>query len=205
MGDARLDAVFRDEWGRLLALLVAQFRRLDLAEDGLSDAFLAAATHWPGDGMPQNPAAWLLTAARRRILDRLRAEATAARKEPLLVVDAELQQRAQRVLADPGDGPGDERLRLMFLCAHPDLAPDAAAALTLRLVLGVPTADIAAVFHTAEPTMAARLTRAKRTVARSGEPFVVPTGQDLPPRLATVCRVVYLAFTTAYAPARGAR
>jgi RNA polymerase sigma-70 factor (ECF subfamily) len=202
MGDARLDTVFRDEWGRLLALLVAQFRRLDLAEDGLSDAFLAAATHWPGDGMPQSPAAWLLTAARRRILDRLRAEATAVRKEPLLVVDAELQQRAQRVLADPGDGPGDERLRLMFLCAHPDLAPDAAAALTLRLVLGVPTADIAAVFHTAEPTMAARLTRAKRTVARSGEPFVVPTGQALP-RLDTVCRVVYLAFTTAYAPARG--
>ncbi len=203
MGDAQLDAVFRDEWGRLLALLVAHFRRLDLAEDGLSDAFLAAAASWPDDGMPQNPAGWLLTVARRRILDRLRAETTAFRKEPLLVVDAELQQQGQRVLADPGDGLGDERLRLMFLCAHPDLAPDAAAALTLRLVLGVATADIAAVFHTAEPTMAARLTRAKRTVGRSGARFVVPAGQDLPPRVATVCRVVYLAFTTAYAPARG--
>ena len=204
MGETQLEAVFRAEWGRLLALLVAQFRRLDLAEDGLGDAFLAAAASWPDAGMPRNPAAWLLTAARRKILDRLRGEATAARKEPLLVVDAELQQRAQRVLADVGEGLGDERLRLLFLCAHPALAPDAAAALTLRLVLGVPTADIAAVFHTTEPTMAARLTRAKRVVARSGERFAIPVGADLPPRLDTVCRVVYLAFTSAYAPARGA-
>ena len=204
MSEATLDEVFRDEWGRLLALLVAQFRRLDLAEDGLSDAFLAAAGHWPVDGMPGNPAGWLLTTARRKILDRLRGEATAARKEPLLVVDAELQQKAQRVMADVGDDLRDERLRLMFLSAHPALAPDAAAALTLRLVLGVPTADIAAVFHTAEPAMAARLTRAKRTVARSDHLFAVPEGPDLPLRLATVCRVIYLAFTTAYAPARGA-
>jgi RNA polymerase sigma-70 factor (ECF subfamily) len=203
MGDAQLDEIFRDQWGRLLALLVAQFRRLDLAEDGLSEAFLAAAAHWPADGMPGNPAGWLLTTARRKILDRLRGEATAARKEPLLVVDAELQQQARRVMADAGDGLADERLRLIFLCARPVLAPDAAAALTLRLVLGVPTADIAAVFHTSEPTMAARLTRAKRTVAGAGERFAVPTGDHLPPRLATVCRVVYLAFTSAYAPARG--
>jgi len=203
MQSATLDEVFRLEWGRLLALLVAQFRRLDLAEDALSDAFLSAATHWPVDGVPANPAGWLLTVARRKILDRLRGEATAMRKEPLLVVDAELQQRAQRVLADVEDGLGDEQLRLMFLCAHPALAQDAAAALTLRLVLGVPTADIAAVFLTAEPAMAARLTRAKRTVARASERFAVPTGAQLPPRLATVCRTVYLAFTTAYAPARG--
>ena len=203
MGNATLDEVFRDEWGRLLALLVAQFRRLDLAEDGLSEAFLAAATHWPDEGMPGNPAGWLLTTARRKILDRLRGEAMAARKEPLLVVDAELQQEAQRVMADAGDGLGDERLRLMFLCAHPTLAPDAAAALTLRLVLGVPTSDIAAVFHTTEATMAARLTRAKRTVTLSGVRFAVPPGDELSPRLATVCRIVYLAFTTAYAPARG--
>ena len=203
MGGAQLDEVFRDQWGRLLALLVAQFRRLDLAEDGLSEAFLAAAAHWPADGMPGNPAGWLLTTARRKILDRLRGEATAARKEPLLAVDAELQQQAQRVMADAGDGLADERLRLMFLSAQPVLAPDAAAALTLRLVLGVPTADIAAVFHTSEPTMAARLTRAKRAVAGSGERFAVPTGDALSPRLETVCRVVYLTFTSAYAPARG--
>ncbi len=203
MESVTLGEIFRDEWGRLLARLVAQFRRLDLAEDGLSDAFLAATTCWPADGMPGNPAGWLLTTARRKILDRLRGEATAARKEPLLTVDAQLQQQAQRVMADVGEELGDERLRLMFLCAHPALAPDAAAALTLRLVVGVATADIAAVFHTTEPTMAARLTRAKRTVARSGGHFVVPAGAELAPRLATVCRIVYLAFTTAYAPARG--
>ena len=203
MGAETLDEVFRDEWGRLLALLVAQFRRLDLAEDGLSEAFLAAAARWPGDGVPGNPAAWLLTAARRKIIDRLRVEATAARKEPLLVVDAELAQQAQRVMVDPGTVLGDERLRLIFLCAHPVLAPEAAAALTLRLVLGVPTADIAAVFQIAAPTMAARLTRAKRTLNRSGERFVVPEGDELPPRLETVCRVVYLAFTVGYAPGSG--
>ena len=106
MSEGTLDEVFRDEWGRLLALLVAQFRRLDLAEDGLSDAFLAAAVHWPADGMPGNPAGWLLTTARRKILDRLRGEATAARKEPLLVVDAELLQEAQQVMADAGTGSG---------------------------------------------------------------------------------------------------
>jgi RNA polymerase sigma-70 factor (ECF subfamily) len=203
MGAETLDEVFRDEWGRLLALLVAQFRRLDLAEDGLSEAFLAAAARWPGDGVPGNPAAWLLTAARRKIIDRLRAEATAARKEPLLVVDAELAQQAQRVMADPGLTLADERLRLIFLCAHPVLAPEAAAALILRLVLGVPTADMAAVFQVSAPTMAARLTRAKRTLTRSGERFAVPEGAELSPRLETVCRVVYLAFTVGYAPGSG--
>ena len=204
MAAETLDEVFREEWARLLALLVAQFRRLDLAEDGLSEAFLAAAARWPGDGMPGNPAAWLLTAARWRIIDRLRAESTAARKEPLLVVDAQLEQWAQRVMADPGAVPGDERLRLILLCAHPVLAPEAAAALTLRLVLGVPTADIAAVFHVSAPTMAARLTRAKRTIHRSGARFVVPEGAELPSRLETVCRVIYLAFTVGYAPVSGA-
>ena len=203
MGTETLDEVFRDEWGRLLALLVVQFRRLDLAEDGLSEAFLSAAARWPADGMPGNPAGWLLTAARRRIIDRLRAEATAARKEPLLVVDAELAQQAQPVTVDPDTVLADERLRLIFLCAHPVLAPEAAAALTLRLVLGVPAAEIAAVFHVSAPTMAARLTRAKRTITRSGERFAVPEGAELPPRLQTVCRVVYLAFTVGYAPASG--
>ena len=120
-GDA-LEDIFREQWARLLALLVGQFRRLDLAEEGLGEAFLAATSHWPVDGMPTNPAAWLLTTARRTILDRLRREATAARKEPLLVLETEVQQRSAAVLADPGDGVRDERLRLIFLCAHPGLA-----------------------------------------------------------------------------------
>jgi predicted RNA polymerase sigma factor len=125
-----IETVWRDEWGRLLALLVARFRRLDLAEDGLADAFEAASRTWPVEGVPRNPAGWLLTAARRRILDRLRAEAVAARSLPLLAVDAELTEEAQRVMADPAAGrgePHDELLRLVLLCAHPSLAPTSPA------------------------------------------------------------------------------
>src|SRR5690606_32741308 len=130
-----LERLLRDEWGRLLALLVAQYRRLDLAEDGLADAFEAATRTWPRDGLPDNPAAWVFTAARRKISDRLRSEAVLVRRMPLLVVDAELAAESRRVMADPGDELLDERLRLVLLCAHPRLTREAAAALTLRLVL----------------------------------------------------------------------
>lgn len=201
---AALEDVFRDEWGRLLALLVAQYRRLDLAEDGLAEAFEAAARLWPEQGPPHIPAAWLLTTARRRVLDRLRAEAVAARKEPLLVVDAEVSQGAARVMVDPGGLVADERLRLVFLCAHPSLSLDAAAALSLRLVLGVSTADIARLFLVSEPTMAARLTRAKRRLAATGVPFAVPQGPAREQRVGIVAAVAYLAFTAGYAPGSGA-
>ncbi len=197
-----LEQVWRGHWGRLLALLVAQYRRLDLAEDGLGDAFEAAARHWPTEGMPDSPAAWLLTAARRRVLDRLRSEAVAARKEPLLVVDAELQESAQRAMADPGDLT-DERLRLVLLCAHPALAPESASALSLRLVLGVTTRDIARLFLVSEPTMAARLTRARKKLVVAGVPFAVPEAARLPGRLETVAQVAYLGFTAGYAPGSG--
>jgi RNA polymerase sigma-70 factor (ECF subfamily) len=123
-----LGTVWRDEWGRLLALLVAQYRRLDVAEDGLGDAFESAARAWPRDGVPANPAAWLLTAARRRVIDRLRTEAVAARTLPALAVEADLQERAERTMADAGEVLVDERLRLVLLCAHPSLAPEHAAA-----------------------------------------------------------------------------
>jgi RNA polymerase sigma-70 factor (ECF subfamily) len=198
-----LELVWRDQWGRLLALLVAQFRRLDLAEDGLAEAFESAVRTWEVDGVPDNPAAWLLTTARRRVLDRLRAEATAARKEPMLVVEQEVSQRAARVMADPGGLLDDERLRLVFLCAHPALERESASALTLRLVLGVATEDVARLFLVSRPTMAARLTRAKRRLAATGAPFRVPDRQHLPDRLATVADVVYLAFTAGYAPGSG--
>ncbi len=201
-----VEDVWRDEWGRLLALLVARYRRLDLAEDGLGDAFEAATRTWPTDGTPANPAAWLLTAARRRILDRLRAEAVAAKKLPALAVEAELTEEAQRVMADTGEPvPGrgyDERLRLVLLCAHPALTPEAAAALTLRLVMGVATEDIARLFLVPTPTMAARLTRARKRLA--GESFDLPSGADLDRRLALAADVAYLAFTAGYAPGSGA-
>lgn len=199
-----LEEAFREHWGRLLALLVAQFRRLDLAEDGLGEAFESAARHWPAEGVPANPAAWLLTAARRRVLDRLRAEAVAARKEPMLVIDAQTRHDAAAVMADPGGLLADERLRLVFLCAHPSLAPESAAALSLRLVIGVPTSDIARLFLVPEPTMAARLTRAKRRLAATGAPFALPPdGPTRDARVGVVTSVAYLAFTAGYAPGSG--
>lgn len=197
-----LDQVWRDQWSRLLALLVAQYRRLDLAEDALADAFEAAARTW-GDDPPVNPAAWLLTAARRRAVDRLRAEAVAARKQPLLVVDAAIQQEAERHMADSGAPVLDQRLRLVLICAHPSLAPESAAALSLRLVLGVPTEDVARLFLVPRATMAARLTRARKKLAVAGVPFAVPGEAELADRVEVVARVGYLAFTAGYAPASG--
>jgi predicted RNA polymerase sigma factor len=193
-----LESALQDEWGRLLALLVAQFRRLDLAED----AFEAAARTWPSSGTPDNPPAWLLTAARRRILDRLRAEAVATRKLPLLAVEASVQEEAQRVMVDVGVPVRDERLRLVLLCAHPSLPAESAAALTLRLVLGVPTEDVARLFLVPTPTMAARLTRSRKKLA--GASFAVPSGPELVSRVAVVADVAYLAFTAGYAPGSGA-
>lgn len=185
-----------------MALLVAQYRRLDLAEDGLADAFEAAARTWTTDGVPANPAAWLLTTARRKIVDRLRAEAVAARKLPLLAVEADLQEEAQRTMADAGSALTDERLRLVLLCAHPSLSHESAAALTLRLVLGVPTADIARLFLVSTPTMSARLTRARKRLA--DESFALPAGAELADRVGVVAAIGYLAFTAAYAPGAGA-
>lgn len=180
---------------------MARFRRLDLAEEALADAFESAARTWPVEGVPHNPAGWLLTAARRRALDRLRSDAVLARSMPLLAVETELTEEAQRVMADPGDELLDERLRLVLLCAHPRLSPEAAAALTLRLVLGISTADIARLFLQSTATMAARLTRARKKLA--GESFAVPTGADLVGRVGVVADVAYLAFTAGYAPGSG--
>ena len=152
---------------------------------------------------PTNPGAWLLVAARRRITDRLRAEAVANRKLPLLAVEADLTEEAQRTMADPGErgGVADERLRLVLLCAHPSLPPEAAAALTLRLVLGVSTEDLARLFLVRTSTMAARLTRARKRLA--GESFAVPVGAELTARVRVVSDVAYLAFTAGYAPGSG--
>ena len=198
---AVLETAWRDQWGRLTALLVAQFRRLDLAEDGLADAFEAAARTWPTGGVPTNPPAWLLTSARRRILDRLRAETVAARRLPVLAVEAELQEEAQRMMADAGEPVRDERLRLVLLCAHPALSRENAAALTLRMVMGVSTADIARLFLMSTATMAARLTRARKSLAE--ERFEVPIGPELKVRVGRAADVTYLAFTAGYTPPSG--
>ncbi|KRF34286.1 RNA polymerase sigma factor [Nocardioides sp. Soil805] len=198
-----LERTVREEWGRLVALLLAQFRRVDLVEDAMGDAVEAAARRWPQDGVPDNPSAWLLTAARRRLLDRLRAEETARRGAPDLAREAGHREEGARAMADPGDLVEDDLLRLVLMCAHPALAPEAASALTLRLVMGVPTPDVARLFLVPEATMAARITRAKKKIVGAAIPFGVPDASVLPERLDTVAQVAYLAFTAGYAPGTG--
>ncbi len=198
-----LARVVREEWGRLTALLLARYRRLDLVEDALADAVEAAARTWPDDGVPERPAAWLHTTASRRILDRLRTESVAHRVEPLLVIEAARSEH-RGVMADPGALVEDDLLRLVLMCTHPALAPEAASALALRLVLGVATPDIARLFLVPEPTMAARITRAKKRIVGAGIPFGVPDASVLPDRLDTVAQTAYLAFTAGYAPGTGA-
>lgn len=194
-----LALAWREHWGRLVALLVARFRRLDIVEDALADAFAEAARRWPHDGAPANPPGWLHTTARRRCVDRLRAESVAVRRAPLLAVPEVVPMTEPD---EDGHIP-DERLRLMFTCCHPALAPDVRAALTLRFVLGVPTREIARLFLVPEATMAARLTRAKKKVVAAGIPFAVPGPDRLDARLDVVASVVYLVFTAGYAPGAG--
>lgn len=205
-----LAATWRADAGRLHAGVVARFRRLDLAEEAVAEAVSRAAARWPADGVPEHPGAWLATVAWRWAQDRLRAEAIHRRKLPILVVE----HRERWEPAGGSSAPlathqaaadvGDERLRLLLLCTHPALAPEAAAALSLRLVAGVSTAEIARLFHVPEPTMAARLTRAKRKIVNARIPFAVPVADRLDARLDDVLRVIYLAFTAGYAPGDGA-
>ena len=200
--DIALATAWRDHWSRLIGLLIGQFGRPDLVEDAVSDAFESAARHWPDDGVPTNTGAWLLTAARRRILDRLRSEAVARRKEPLMVVDDEMRALAAAAV-DPGAHVADEQLRLIFACCHPAIAPDDRVALTLRFVVGLSTAEIARLLLVQESTMAARMTRAKKRLASSGIPFATPSPSHLDERLDAVATVVYLAFTSGYHPGVG--
>lgn len=205
MSDEAVAQVVREEWGRLIAQLLARFRRLDLIEDALGDAVESATRTWREGGVPDRPGAWLLTAASRRVLDRLRAEAVHQRRAPLLVTEADRSGGGdgRAAMVDPGGLVEDDTLRLVLMCAHPALAPESAAALSLRLVLGVSTHDIARLFLVPEPTMAARLTRAKTKIVGAAIPFTVPGQEALPERLETVAQTAYLAFTAGYAPGSG--
>jgi RNA polymerase sigma factor (sigma-70 family) len=176
-------------------------RDLDLAEECAQDAFARALTAWPVDGVPERPGAWLTTVARRRALDVLRREAALRRALPMLVVDD--------VEPDPAVTVGDveviadDRLRLVFTCAHPALNSEAQVALTLRLLCGLTTAEIAKAFLVAEPTMAARLTRAKKKIALARIPYRVPDAAQLPERLDPVLTVVHLLFTVGHTAPTG--
>jgi RNA polymerase sigma-70 factor (ECF subfamily) len=195
------EQALREHWGRLLALLTGLFGSLDVAEDALQEAFELAVAAWPRDGVPDRPEAWLLTAARRRALDRLRREATLARKLPLLVQPDTVAGPEE--VAEHMSTIFDDRLRLLFTCCHPALAMDARVALTLRCLGGLTTAEVARAFLVPEPTMAARITRAKKKIAAAGIPYRVPADAELPERLAGVLAVLYLVFNEGYAATTG--
>ncbi|MCW2673844.1 MAG: putative polymerase ECF-subfamily sigma factor [Frankiales bacterium] len=173
----------------MLAATVRVTRDLDLAEECVQDAFAKALTTWEAEGLPRNPGAWLTTTARNRALDLVRREATLRTKLPLLVMD---------VPADDHDPFPDDRLRLVFTCCHPALAPEAQVALTLRLLCGLSTAEVARAFLVSEPTMAARLTRAKKKIAQARIPYRVPAAEDLPDRVDAVLAALHLLFTTGH-------
>jgi RNA polymerase sigma factor (sigma-70 family) len=184
----------RREWARVLAATVRVTRDLDLAEECVQDAFAQALRSWPADGVPSRPGAWLTTVARNRALDVLRRQSALRRALPLLVTE-------DRV-AGPGDH--DDRLRLVFTCCHPALSREAQVALTLRLVCGLSTAEVARAFLVPEPTMAARITRAKRKISAARIPYRVPSPDELPERTGAVLEVVHLVFTTGHTAPVGA-
>ena len=205
MSDRPLDsveAVFREERGRLLATLVHQFKDLDLAEDVASDAMEAALKRWPVDGVPTSPLAWLITTARRKAVDRLRRDKAFASRLAILHIEAD-----QLVPAPPdpetNDIP-DERLRLFFTCCHPALALEAQVALTLRCLGGLTTTEVARAFLVNESTMQQRIVRAKRKIQSARIPFRVPEGQDLADRLPAVLHALYSIFTEGHAASAGA-
>jgi RNA polymerase sigma-70 factor (ECF subfamily) len=191
----------RREWAAVLAATVRVTRDLDLAEECAQDAYAQALQTWPHNGIPARPGAWLTTVAANKARDQLRRESAWQRALPLLVMDDHVPGPDD---ADPSS-VGDDRLRLVFTCCHPALSPDAQVALTLRLVCGLSTAEVARAFLVQEATMAARITRAKKKIAAARIPYRVPSDDDLPRRTGAVCEVVHLVFTTGHAAPAGAQ
>ncbi|MBC3987200.1 RNA polymerase sigma factor [Streptomyces sp. AC536] len=198
---ASVEAVFREERGRLLASLVRRFGDLDLAEEVTSEAVEAALLHWPTTGVPARPGAWLLTTARRKAVDRLRRDQAYAARLALLHLEAERADPAPPADAD-GELP-DERLQMFFTCAHPALAAEDRVAITLRCLAGLTTPEVARAFLVPPATMAQRIVRAKKKIREARIPFRVPGPDELPERLPGVLQVVYSVFTEGYAASSG--
>jgi len=186
-----VDRAHRESWSTVLASVVRLTRDLDLAEDCTQDAFVQALRTWP-DGLPTNPGGWLTTVARRLALDRMRRETNLRRKLPLLVEDP---------LASDDDEQPTDPLRLVFTCCHPALARDSQVALTLRLICGLTTREVAAGLLISEPTTAARITRAKKKIAAASIPYRIPADDELPARLDAVLTVVHLVYTAGHVAA----